>query len=218
METLLINAHPDFKSDDHFSNRLEKQFIETYHQRFGNEGLTVLNLYDEMIPRIEDGQLWTVWQKQAADQPLNDSEKIIAKRSNELLDQFIASHRIVISTPLHNFYVTSRLKDYLDNILIAKKTFRYLDQPLANGKSSTGLLNADYRAMMLQASGSIYSADNFYQHLDFAPKYLHAMFMDVMGFDQFELVRAEGTATESDPVIMNQAFSQLKKSFDEFYA
>ncbi|VED63897.1 NAD(P)H-dependent oxidoreductase [Staphylococcus delphini] len=28
-------------------------------------------------------------------------------------------------SPLHNFNVTSRLKDYIDNILIARQTFKY---------------------------------------------------------------------------------------------
>lgn len=36
-----------------------------------------------------------------------------------------AHHRIVIISPLHNFNVTSRLKDYIDNILIARQTFKY---------------------------------------------------------------------------------------------
>ncbi|MGX0277930.1 FMN-dependent NADH-azoreductase [Staphylococcus haemolyticus] len=41
-----------------------------------------------------------------------------------LLNQFKANHLIVILIPLHNFNITSRLKDYIDNIMIARETFK----------------------------------------------------------------------------------------------
>ncbi|RNM43564.1 FMN-dependent NADH-azoreductase, partial [Staphylococcus aureus] len=29
---------------------------------------------------------------------------------------------------LHNFNITSRLKDYIDNIMIARETFKYIEE------------------------------------------------------------------------------------------
>ncbi|KLD61324.1 FMN-dependent NADH-azoreductase, partial [Lactiplantibacillus plantarum] len=33
----------------------------------------------------------------------------------------------MIAMPLHNFNVPARLKDYIDNILVARETFRYTE-------------------------------------------------------------------------------------------
>ncbi|MCI1983907.1 MAG: NAD(P)H-dependent oxidoreductase [Bifidobacteriaceae bacterium] len=217
MKTLLINAHPDFANDSHFSNQLQERFLKEYASRFAMSDLTVLNLYDSDIPHIEEGQLWSVWEKQAAGEQLDEAETLAYRRSSVLLEQFKSHHRIVIATPLHNFNVTSRMKDYLDNILIARQTFRYIAQPLENGKASVGLMTDDYRALVLIASGSVYTKHDYYEHMDFAPRYLKAMFADVMGFSDVGLVRAEGTATLESSEILASAESQLGKAFERLY-
>ena len=53
--------------------------------------------------------------------------------------------------------------------------------------------------------------------MDFAPKYLKAMFQGVMGFDQVDILRAEGTATLSEEAIMTKAQQQLTERFEAFY-
>lgn len=217
MKTLLINAHPDFSNPTHFSNQLQTHFSKRYTEQFSDEDLTLINLYDMDIPRIERDGLLKIWEKQGNGEPLNPSEEKIAQQSAELLSTFKTHHRIVISAPLHNFNITSRLKDYLDNILIARETFRYLDKPLPNGKVSVGLMTDDYRALFLFASGSIYSQQDIYQQLDFAPQYLRMIFSEIMGFDRFELVRAEGTATLPREQILEKAFSNLDRSFEKIY-
>ena len=141
----------------------------------------------------------------------------IAQTSERLLKEFKEHHRLVIVTPLHNFNITSRLKDYIDNILIARETFKYLDSPDEKGKVSTGLMTDDYRALLLFASGSVYSENNFYQDLDFAPQYLKMIFSEIMGFDTFEIVRAEGTAALAKNEILDKAKENLDKALKNFY-
>ncbi len=127
MKTLIINAQPDFLNDTHFSVRLQQLFLKQFSERFPNEAPAILNLYDHEIPRIETEQLLAVWNKQQAGDELTVDEAKIAETSNQLLSQFKAHHRIVIVSPLHNFNVTSRMKDYIDNILIARETFKYTE-------------------------------------------------------------------------------------------
>ncbi|KLD61079.1 FMN-dependent NADH-azoreductase, partial [Lactiplantibacillus plantarum] len=91
--------------------------------------------------------------------------------------------------PLHNFNVPARLKDYIDNILVARETFRYTE----NG--SVGLMTDNYRVMLLQASGSIYTRNDRYTPMEFSRLYLDKMFTEIMGFDRFEIVRAQGLQT-----------------------
>ncbi|KRL53441.1 FMN-dependent NADH-azoreductase [Furfurilactobacillus rossiae] len=219
MKTLLINAHPDFDNPASYSNTLEQQFLSDYNGSFEAEDLTVLNLYDMEIPRIEKGQLLSVWTKEADHTELTPTEKHIADLSAELLKQLRDNQRVVISLPTHNFNVPSKLKDWIDNILIARETFKYLSKPLASGQSSKGLMTDDYRLMILIASGSIYTRGDFYSGMDFAVQYLKAIFTDVMAFGQVNVVRAEGTSIMpvSRENILNAAFAKLDTQFNEFY-
>lgn len=217
MKTLLINAHPDFTNPAHFSNQLQQLFETKFAEAFPDEKLTVLNLYDAEIPRIEEGQLLSVWNKQLTGETLTDDETKIADQSVSLLNQLKEHQRLVIVSPLHNFNITSRMKDYMDNIMIARETFRYLDAPLENGKVSVGLMDNNYRALMLFASGSIYTKNDFYKNVDFAPQYLKMMFAEMMGYDSFDIVRAEGTAVLSADAIISKATADLEQKFDHFY-
>ncbi|PUZ31058.1 FMN-dependent NADH-azoreductase, partial [Staphylococcus cohnii] len=149
MKTLMINAHPDFKKEDSFSFKLKEMFLEAYGQLYPNEQPEVLNLYDIQLPRIEKNQLLNVWHKQREGEKLSEVEELISTKTSELLQQFKAYKRIVIISPLHNFNITSRLKDYIDNIMIARETFKYTE----NG--SVGLMTDNYKALYLQAIGSI---------------------------------------------------------------
>lgn len=219
LKTLLINAHPDFNNLNHFSNQLQELFLANYKSQFSEDDLTIFNLYDldGNLPRIEQNQLLKIWDKKAAGEKLSADELNIAQTSERLLKEFKEHHRLVIVTPLHNFNITSRLKDYIDNILIARETFKYLDSPDEKGKVSTGLMTDDYRALLLFASGSVYSENNFYQDLDFAPQYLKMIFSEIMGFDTFEIVRAEDTATLAKNEILDKAKENLDKALKNFY-
>lgn len=212
MKTLMINAHPDFKKEDSFSFKLKEMFFEAYAQLFPNEQPEVLNLYDIQLPRIEKNQLLNVWHKQRAGEKLTEVEELISTKTSELLQQFKAYKRIVIISPLHNFNITSRLKDYIDNIMIARETFKYTE----NG--SVGLMTDNYKALYLQASGSIYTNDDRYKALDFSCHYLKAMFEDIMGFEEFYVVRAQGTAILPEHDILNDTKLDLKQVLPSFYA
>ena len=128
-----------------------------------------------------------------------------------LLNQFKANHRIVILTPLHNFNITSRLKDYIDNIMIARETFKYTED------GSVGLMTDDYKALLLQASGGVYTNDDRYTPLEFSYYYLKEMFKEIMGFYEFYISRAQGTSVLPEDEILDAANKDLNNVFDAFY-
>ncbi|WP_339206028.1 NAD(P)H-dependent oxidoreductase [Bacillus sp. FSL W8-1143] len=212
MQTLIINAHPDFTHRESYSNKLQTLFLEQFKERFPHEEPTILPLHETEIPRIEKDQLLRIWDKQASEQTLTATEEKIAAASSALLAQFKAHHRIVIVSPVHNFNVTSRMKDYIDNILIARETFKYTE----NG--SVGLMTDDYRVLLLQASGSIFTNNDRYTPLEFSHDYLKEIFQNLMGFQQFHIVRAQGTAILEEETILSSAADDLSKGFDAFYS
>jgi FMN-dependent NADH-azoreductase len=153
-----------------------------------------------------------VWQKQIAREPLSATEQAVADQSAHLLAQFKEHHRIVIVAPLHNFNVTSRMKDYMDNIMIARETFKYTED------GSVGLMTDNYRVLLLQASGSIYTNHDRYTPLELSHFYLQKMFEEIMGFDQFSIVRAQGTSVITPQAVWANVPADMQKAFDQFYA
>lgn len=211
MKTLLINAHPDFNNESTYTAKLKNLFLDKYKTTFPNGEIEELNLYDIDVPRIEGDQLLNVWNKQSSGESLSDDETEIADISAFLLIQFKANHRIVILTPLHNFNITSRLKDYIDNIMIARETFKYTED------GSVGLMTDDYKALLLQASGGVYTNDDRYTPLEFSYYYLKEMFKEIMGFDEFYIARAQGTSVLPEDEILDAANKDLNNVFDAFY-
>lgn len=213
MKTLIINTHPDFSNENHFSKKMEGMFLKLYYDQFPGQDVDILNLYDEEIPQITNEQLLGIWNKQVAGITLSAEEQRVFELNQKLLAQFKEHHRIVIVAPVHNFNVTSKMKDYIDNVLVARQTFRY------TAEGSVGLMTDDYRVMLLQASGSVYTNDDRYTPLEFQRTYLQAMFKEMMGFDEFSIVRLEGTQTSGVDVeeATEAARRDLEVEFGKFY-
>lgn len=178
-----------------------------------NRGVDLLNLYEETIPQLKTDELLGIWEKQANNIELTAKEAELYQVNQRLLEQFKSHHRIVIVSPLHNFNVTSKMKDYIDNILVAHETFKYTPE------GSVGLMTDNYKVMLLQASGSIYTNNDRYTPLEFSRMYLQGIFEELMGFDKFSIVRAQGLQTQGvDPEkALQQAYNDLDIEFDKFY-
>ncbi|CAJ2230818.1 FMN-dependent NADH-azoreductase [Companilactobacillus paralimentarius] len=213
MKTLIINAQPDFRNGDHYSIKLQQLFLKKFQVTFPKETVDLINLYDMEIPQLTTDQLLGIWEKQANHITLNNEEKRIFQINQDLIQQFKSHHRIVIVSPLHNFNVTSKMKDYIDNILVAHETFKY------TAEGSVGLMTDNYRVMLLQASGSIYTNNDRYTPLEFSRMYLQGIFEELMGFDNFLIVRVQGLQTNGIDVskAMEQAKNDLNIEFAKFY-
>ncbi|WP_143463558.1 FMN-dependent NADH-azoreductase [Levilactobacillus enshiensis] len=213
MKTLLINAHPDFRNATHYSIQLAQDFLMQFRVAFPNETVDVLNLYDTEIPQATTKELLGIWEKQKNHVHLNLKEQCVYEVNQQLLAQFKAHHRIVIATPLHNFNVTAKLKDYMDNILVARETFRYTTA------GSVGLMTDNYKVMLLQASGSVYTRNDRYTSMEFSRMYLEKMFTEIMGFDKFYMVRVQGTQTHGVDIrqAVKEGHTELTTVFSKFY-
>ncbi len=95
--------------------------------------------------------------------------------------------------------------------MAARETFKYTED------GSVGLMTDDYKALLLQASGGVYTNDDRYTPLEFSYHYLREMFKEIMGFDEFYVARAEGTSVLPEDEIMKGAKEDLDQVFDAFY-
>ena len=113
--------------------------------------------------------------------------------------------------PMHNFSVTSRLKDYVDNIIMGGQTFQFSE----NGPQ--GLMGG-HKALLVQSSGSVYSTGPLAPWEQSYP-FLRTAF-GMLGFDSTDIVRAEGTMDPNigPDVAVERACAELEQKLPEFLA
>ncbi|WP_455718008.1 FMN-dependent NADH-azoreductase [Anaerosporobacter sp.] len=194
---LVINAHPAVDSASSFSLNVFKHFMESYKEQHSkDEVIEQINLYSDIVPMINQTVI-SAWGKIEQGEELTSQEKELTDRMSEILKQFKSANKYVIVYPLHNFNIPSKLKDYMDNIMVAKETFKYTET------GSVGLLKDGRSMVVIQGSGSIYTNDDWYTEVDYAYKYLKSMF-NFFGIEDFEIIRVQGTALlDRDEILQN---------------
>ena len=206
MQTLIINAHPDPQNKTAYcTNRL----VDCLTKKLPDA--SVLNLYNEDIPELTAETLPLYGSVYDEKSSLSKREQQILARRAELIEQFKAADRLIIAMPMHNFSVTSRLKDYVDNIIMGGQTFQFSE----NGPQ--GLMGG-HKALLVQSSGSVYSTGPLAPWEQSYP-FLRTVF-GMLGFDSTDIVRAEGTM---DPhigpdVAVERACTELEQKLPEFLA
>jgi len=187
------------------SIKVFNHFLESYTELIpNNETIEQINLYDDVVPMI-DKTVLSAWEEQGNGQQLTDEEQKVTERMSEILQQFKSANTYVIVLPLHNFNIPSKLKDYMDNIMIARETFKYTET------GSVGLLKDGRRMLVIQASGSIYTNDDWYTDVEYSHKYLKAMF-NFLGIEDYQIVRAQGTAVLDPNEVLQNAYKEVKEA------
>ncbi|MGH0540673.1 FMN-dependent NADH-azoreductase [Bacillus cereus] len=204
-KTLIINAHPKVDDTSSVSIKVFNHFLESYTEFIpNNETIEQINLYDDVVPMI-DKTVLSAWEKQGTEQELTGEEQKVTERMSEILQQFKNANTYVIVLPLHNFNIPSKLKDYMDNIMIARETFKYTET------GSVGLLKDGRRMLVIQASGGIYTNDDWYTEVEYSHKYLKAMF-NFLGIEDYQIVRAQGTAVLDPNEVLQNAYKEVEEA------
>lgn len=203
-KTLIINAHPKVDDTSSVSIKVFNHFLESYKELIpNNETIEQINLYDDVVPMI-DKTVLSAWEKQGNGQEFTGEEQKVTERMSEILQQFKSANTYVIVLPLHNFNIPSKLKDYMDNIMIARETFKYTET------GSVGLLKDGRRMLVIQASGGIYTNDDWYTEVEYSHKYLKAMF-NFLGIEDYQIVRAQGTAVLDPNEVLQNAYKEVEE-------
>ncbi|SDC54640.1 FMN-dependent NADH-azoreductase [Paenibacillus sp. UNCCL117] len=204
MEKLLvINAHPKVEDDSSVSLQVLRHFLENYSQANPEGPIEQIDLYREYVPCI-DRTFLSLQEKKGRAARLTEEEQALDSRMSEILRQFKSAGKYVIAMPLHNFNVPSKLKDYMDNILIAKETFAYTD------KGSVGLLNDGRHVLVIQASDGIYTNQDWYTEVEYSHKFLQSMF-SFMGVD-YQIIRAQGNYSLTREEVLAKAFQEAESA------
>ncbi|MFP9120352.1 FMN-dependent NADH-azoreductase [Bacillus velezensis] len=204
-KTLIINAHPKVDDTSSYSLRVMNHFLEAYKELIPeSEELEQINLYSDDVPMI-DKTVLSAWDKAGNGEELTSDEQKVTGRMTEVLKQFKSAKTYVIVLPLHNFNIPSKLKDYMDNIMITRETFKYTDT------GSVGLLKDGRRMLVIQASGSIYTNDDWYEEVEYSNKYLKSMF-NFLGIEDYQIIRVQGTALLSPEDVLQKANKEVEEA------
>jgi FMN-dependent NADH-azoreductase len=176
---LVVKAHPLTKEESR-SVRALQTFLESYRAENPADEVTVLDVYTDFIPEIDEELLsgWGALRTGTDFTALNENQQTKIARFNELTEQFLASDKVVIANALWNLNVPTRLKAWIDTINVAGKTFKYTEEgpkPLTNGK----------KALHIQSNGG------FYEGKDFASQYVKGI-LNFIGVDQVDQLFIEG--------------------------
>lgn len=188
--------------------RLGRTFLDAYQTQAPNDTVQHLDLYKEDIPLIDERVL-SAWGRSAQNIELEAEDKKVLGRMNELLEQFLAADKIIFVTPMWNLSYPPMLKAYIDNIVIAGKTFAYTAEGpkgLAGGK----------RVLHIQSTGGVYSQGPA-AAFEFADKYLRGV-LGFIGIADYNHLVVEGMAAAPDKAedILAEAEQKARDFAPEF--
>jgi FMN-dependent NADH-azoreductase len=187
MKVLYINSNPK-PMDQSFGLRLGRHFLNELSNQNENVEIETVNLYEENIPFI-DADVLDAWGKLGAGQELSPSQVEKTSRMGEILEQFLSADMYVFNTPMWNLSYPPMLKAYIDNVVMAGKTFKYTE----NGPA--GLLGGK-TAVHVQSRGGVYS-EGPAQAFEFTNGYLQGV-MAFIGITDYHHVFTEGMAAAPD--------------------
>jgi len=191
MHILHIISSPRKAASD--SIKLGNGIIERLRAAYPGSTVQVRDLATDPFPHLEEAQLQSFYTPAAQRTP---AQQVAARHSDEAIAEVMQADIIVIGAPLYNFGIPSTLKAWIDHVVRAGITFKYVDnQPV-------GLVTGK-QAYVAVASGAVYS-EGFMKPYDFVVPYLQTV-LGFIGITDLNVVRVEGTAI---PGVQNTAFEK----------
>lgn len=149
---LVIKSHP-LNAEASRTVTILDTFLDAYTKENPTDTVTVLDLYNSFIPEVDEEMLQG-WANAANGIELTEAQQQKVSRFKELTEQFLATDKIVIANPLWNLNVPTRLKAWIDTIMVSGTTFKYT----ATGPAG---LTEGKKVLHIQSSGGIYNGEDF---------------------------------------------------------
>ncbi len=179
---LHILASPRVES---YSTRVAKAFLDSYRQARPDDRVEVLDLFQADIPPFHTPQAKAKYAVIAGQTPRDDAEAAW-QPVIKTINHFKGFDKYVISSPMWNFGVPYRLKQYIDVLVQPSLTFAY-----SPDKGYTGLVTGK-PLMLILARGGEYQTGNPCETFDFQESYLRSIF-GFIGFTDVRTVCIQGT-------------------------
>lgn len=142
---------------------------------------------------------------QSSDIPRDDALQSDLDEGAAVIDEFLAADVVVIGVAFYNFTISSQLKAWIDRIVVAGRTFNYVDgRPV-------GLAGAK-RVVLAVSRGGFYGPGTPASSLEHAETYLRGVFA-FLGIPEVEVVLVEGVNV--GPEMRQSAIEQAQSHIAE---
>lgn len=192
---LHIVAHP--RKETSTSYNIASEFLKQT-----TDEITELNLYAQHIPFIDKESLAYL----EGAENLTEEQKQRKNTHEQLIEQFLSADKIVVTSPMWNFGPPAILKAYIDQIVVAGKTFHYTEhgpQGLVEGK----------KICIIASHGGDYSGE--WIAYNYQETYIKAVFGFLGITDQTTIVY-EGSAMDADKTRFEAVLEKAREEGKKF--
>jgi FMN-dependent NADH-azoreductase len=179
---LHILASPRVES---YSTRVAKAFFDSYRQARPEDQIEVLDLFQADIPPFHAPQAKAKYAVMGGQTPRDEAETAW-QPVIRTIDHFKGFDKYVISSPMWNFSIPYRLKQYIDVIVQPSLTVAFSPE-----KGYAGLVTGRPLLLIL-ARGGEYQTGDPSQTFDFQEPYLRCIF-GFIGFTDIRAIHIQGT-------------------------
>jgi FMN-dependent NADH-azoreductase len=205
---LHIVASPRSES---YSTRLAGAFLDAYREARPEDRIETLDVFRADIPPFYAPAAKAKYAVAAGQAPRDEAEAAW-RPVIEAINHFKRFDKYVLSSPMWNFGVPYRLKQYIDVIVQPSLTVAYSPE-----KGYTGLVTGR-PMMLLLARGGVYRSGNPLETFDYQETYLRCIF-GFIGFTDIRTVAIQGTLqnkAEQVEADMRKAIAAAREAAHEF--
>jgi FMN-dependent NADH-azoreductase len=195
---------------DSYSTRVAKAFVNSYRQARPEDQIEVLDLFQVDIPAFNAPQAKAKYAVMAGQAPRDEAEAAW-QPVIKTINHFKGFDKYVLSSPMWNFGVPYRLKQYIDVIVQPSLTVGFSPE-----KGYTGLVTGRPLLLIL-ARGGVYKTGNPLETFDFQESYLRCIF-GFIGFTNIRTVFIQGTMQGAEQVEAEtrKAIAEASRAAEEF--
>ncbi|OQA11781.1 MAG: FMN-dependent NADH-azoreductase 2 [bacterium ADurb.Bin363] len=121
-KVLYIKASP--REERSYSHNMAKVFLKAYNEAHPDDTVETLDLWKTDLPAF-DLTASSAKYKIMGGLPHSEEEKVIWEKIVKTIDHFKSADKYILSSPMWNFEIPYRLKQYLDIIIQPGFTFSY---------------------------------------------------------------------------------------------
>ncbi len=200
---LHIQASPRMES---YSSRLAKAFLDAYLAAHPLSGLETLNVFLADLPPFEAPAAAAKYAVMEGQEPRNEAQRAW-KEVIRIIDHFKAADMLVVSSPMWNFGIPYKLKQYIDILVQPRLAFKYTPD-----EGYKGLITGR-SAVLLLARGGEYPPGTQGEKFDMQKPYLE-LILRFIGFTDIRTIITENTLAkgpEAAEAGLAKAIAQAKE-------
>jgi len=195
----VLHIQASERGAESFSIRLAQAFLKSYLESHPRDSVKTLDLAKQTIPEFGALAISAKY-RILYGKSYSDEESLVWKAVEATIEDLKKAKKLVISSPMWNFGIPYRLKQYFDVIVQPGYTFSYSPEEGYKG------LVTGRPAMLILARGGEYAPGTEAAAYDFQRPYLESI-LSFIGFTAIDSIVVEPTL-QGGPEVASQKLAQ----------